>query len=342
MNLEANITKYLNGGADSDGREPDARYASFDYCFNYFQAFRQSGNLKAIADARNIQLSCLSLGFYLASWGMLRGSAELLQKSARHLKPAVELIADTSPEVWEIDAHRYTDQNIQRLLDIGRSFQRIYPGMSDILVTKIMLGVFGNVPAFDTYFKNGCQVSTFGRKALQKIGAFYKDNHEVIDRFRTPTLDFVTGKPTPHRYTRAKVIDMAFFVEGMSLKAAQPAAPSPKLPAVRNVSPGSGARRTGMQIFNLRLQPTYFEQGFFNVAVDFDRYVRKAEGPIPIQLGERGLVVEGKINRRVNNNGTARILGGARLKRWFQANFEPMDTVAVDLTSEDLIVLEKK
>jgi hypothetical protein len=36
----------------------------------------------------------------------------------------------------------------------------------------------------------------------------------LIDRHRTPTLDFDTGMPTNRRYTRAKVIDMIFFVEG--------------------------------------------------------------------------------------------------------------------------------
>jgi hypothetical protein len=29
------------------------------------------------------------------------------------------------------------------------------------------------------------------------------------------TLNFVTGEPTRRSYTRAKVIDMAFFIEGM-------------------------------------------------------------------------------------------------------------------------------
>jgi len=216
LNLEANITKYLSGDADSDGREADARYASFDYCFNYFQSFREAKNIAALADPKNIQLSCLSLGFYLASWGMFRGSAELLQKSARHLKSAVELIAAADPVVWEIDAHCYSGQNIRHLLDMGRTFRQSYPGMSDIPVTKIMLGVYGNVPAFDTNFKKGFQVSTFGPKALGKVGAFYKENQEVIENYRTPTLDFVSGEPTPRKYTRAKVIDMAFFVEGMS------------------------------------------------------------------------------------------------------------------------------
>lgn len=34
-----------------------------------------------------MEVSCLHLGFYLASWGMLRGSSDLLQRSARHLVP---------------------------------------------------------------------------------------------------------------------------------------------------------------------------------------------------------------------------------------------------------------
>jgi hypothetical protein len=216
LKLEDNITKYLDGAAGSDGRTPDARYASFDYCFNYFQSFREAGKVRAIAEPDNIQLSCLHLGFYLASWGMLRGSAELLQKSARHLFPIIEVIAGAEGPLWEIDAHCYTEPNIRQLLDAGRTFRQAQPGMSDILVTKIMLGVFGNVPAFDTNFKKGFQVSTFGPKALRKIGAFYEEHATVIDRYRVPTLEFVSGEPTSRKYTRAKVIDMAFFIEGMS------------------------------------------------------------------------------------------------------------------------------
>lgn len=97
-----------------------------------------------------------------------------------------------------------------------------------------------------------------------------------------------------------------------------------------------------MPVFNLKLQQTYFKQGFFNVVVDFDRYVRKTDGPVRIQLGRGGNEIDARIDRQVNNNGTARVLGGVRLRNWFQNNFEPMDTVAVDLASEDVIVLERK
>lgn len=94
--------------------------------------------------------------------------------------------------------------------------------------------------------------------------------------------------------------------------------------------------------FKLKLQQTYFKQGFFNVVIDYDRYVRKSDGPVRLRLGRGGPEIEGKVNRQVNNNGTPRVLGGVKLRTWFQQNFKPMDTVAVDLSSEDVIVLDKK
>jgi hypothetical protein len=212
VDLDVNLRRYLAG------RKPNERYASFDYCFNYFQSFRESGNISALADPANRQFSCLQLGFYLASWGMLRGSAELLQKSARHLVCVIEVIADTDASLWELDAHCYTESNIQRLCELAKTIGQAHPGMSDILVTKIMLGVFGSVPAFDTNFRRGCRVAgivtTFGLSSLRKIGAFYRDNTALIDSYRVPTLDFISGEHTQHRYPRSKVIDMAFFIEG--------------------------------------------------------------------------------------------------------------------------------
>lgn len=209
MDIESNLAAYLGA------REPTARYASFDYCFNYFRSFQETEDLESLVSGLNLQLSCLHLGFYLASWGMLRGSTQLLQRSVKHFEPVIEVIASARPEVWSIDADAYTDGNIEILLEVSRQLRAAFPeGASDILITKIMLGVFGSVPAFDTYFKKGFGVSTFGRKSLMRIGSFYRDNSEVIDRHRVPTLDFATGTMTERKYSRAKVIDMIFFVEG--------------------------------------------------------------------------------------------------------------------------------
>ena len=97
-----------------------------------------------------------------------------------------------------------------------------------------------------------------------------------------------------------------------------------------------------MPIFSLTLHRTYYNQGFFNITVDFDRFVRSQEGPVVLRLGLRGQEIQGVINRRANRNGTPRIIGGAKLRDWFQNNFEPMGIAAVDLSSQKTIVLYKQ
>lgn len=97
-----------------------------------------------------------------------------------------------------------------------------------------------------------------------------------------------------------------------------------------------------MLVFDLVLQKTYYNSGFFNVVVAYDGHVRKTEGSVRLRLGRNGVEIDGRVDRHSNTNGTARVMGGALLKGWFQDNFELMDTVAVDLTSQDVIVLEKK
>lgn len=214
--FERCVREFVDGSDASNGRQPDDRYASFDYCFNYFQSFRDAGTTAQLSSSEHIQASCLQLGFYLASWGMLRGSSHLLQKSARFLSPVVDLISKSDVEFWTIDAQCYDRVTIRRVLDMGANIARAIGSDSDTLVTKVMLGVFGCVPAFDQYFKRGFGVSTFGPKALEKVAAFYQQHPELVDGWRIPTVDFVTGEPTNRTYTRAKVIDMAFFVRGMS------------------------------------------------------------------------------------------------------------------------------
>ena len=97
-----------------------------------------------------------------------------------------------------------------------------------------------------------------------------------------------------------------------------------------------------MAVYKLTLQKTYYDKGFFNIGVGYDRYVRRTNGPVDLLLGREGEQIQGKVSRDANQNGTPRIFGGAALSRWFKANFQPMDVVAVDLSDRDCIVLERK
>ena len=88
-----------------------------------------------------------------------------------------------------------------------------------------------------------------------------------------------------------------------------------------------------MVIFPLTVYKTYYETGFFNIKVAYDRSVRHAEGPINIILGPQKQRIDGRIDRSANNNKTARIMGGIKLRDWFHSNCRVGDTVFVNLSS---------
>ncbi|MDI6803669.1 MAG: hypothetical protein QME58_07460 [Bacteroidota bacterium] len=105
---------------------------------------------------KDVEKSCLVLGFYLARWGMFRGSSFLLQHSVKHLRIYKEIK--------------------ERL---------ILNGNKDLtLITKVLLGVFGFIPAFDTYFcdtfraisKGQCGFRKVNNISLGFIHNFYQEN----------------------------------------------------------------------------------------------------------------------------------------------------------------------
>jgi hypothetical protein len=210
VDIDANLASFLQY------RTPEARYASFDYCYNYFQAARDAGDTARLADSEYRMLSCFQLGFFLASWGMMRGSGDLYQRSVRDLLPVVELIAAEPESTWEIDAHCLAART-KDVLALGRRIGQAFTiPASHILITKTMLGVFGCVPAFDRYFRAGFGCSTLCAKALLRIGTFYRQNQAAIDAQTVFTLDLDSGLDTERRYPRAKIIDMIFFQEGLN------------------------------------------------------------------------------------------------------------------------------
>jgi hypothetical protein len=150
MDIETSIEKFMGD------RKPDRRYTSFDYCFNYFQTYREQGRTADLSTRQNMQLSCLQLGFYLASWGMFRASSRLPSRSLTQFEPLIEVIAGAPAQAREIDAHCYSPRNVALLTDLGQRIASIFPHpVTPTLITKIMLGVFGSVPALDQFVVKG-------------------------------------------------------------------------------------------------------------------------------------------------------------------------------------------
>lgn len=209
-----------------DGQTPSqhGRERSWDFCYNYFQA--------SPLPTKEMELSCLQLGYYLASWGMMRGSSYLFRATnARHYREAIETVERYNPQMQDIDAHRYAEPDVQNLLLDAYAELREALVPADVsaltLVTKVMMGVWGVLPSFDTYFIRGFRALGESKKeqtafrgvshrSLDLLGYFYSEHAMEIDAVsdRLTTLDFTTGDFTGRCFSRARVIDMFGFQKG--------------------------------------------------------------------------------------------------------------------------------
>ena len=81
MDIAENVKTFKEGEGKDRGLRPNERSASFDYCFNYFQSFREEDKIGELAEPSHMEVSTLQLAFFLASWGMLRGSSFLLERA---------------------------------------------------------------------------------------------------------------------------------------------------------------------------------------------------------------------------------------------------------------------
>lgn len=200
------------------------RSQSYDHCFNYFV---DTDNLED-----DLEKSCAILGFYLASWGMYRGSSYLQQQTnSSHLVPTIRKIQDLRPALTGIDLHNYDEDNINAVFDAYREIRGALqiPQRSQItLVTKVMVAVLGCIPAFDRNFTKGFREVLGGRarlpygridgEVLQLLAAFYRANRADIDALheQSRTVAFGTDNTSDHRLSRAKIVDMYCYQLGAS------------------------------------------------------------------------------------------------------------------------------
>lgn len=92
-----------------------------------------------------------------------------------------------------------------------------------------------------------------------------------------------------------------------------------------------------MACFNLRLEDTYWSKGFFNVSVDFQRFLTSADGPLDIFLGDAAQPVRGRVSRSANRNATPRVYGNKALIEFFQAHCRRGGLVRVEIISPTAI-----
>ena len=94
-NLSENVKKFYR----SINSIENHRYKSWEHCYQFFRRIRS----KEIND-EELDLAQLHLAFYLASWGMYRGSSFILQKDYTIFKEIVTEILDRKYSLlWDVE-----------------------------------------------------------------------------------------------------------------------------------------------------------------------------------------------------------------------------------------------
>lgn len=198
-------------------KDPHGRYMSWRHCY---KAFSENRN---VTDEHIIDYLSLQLAFYLASWGMYRGSSFLLQKDYKVHIPVVTIIQEQKyNSLYSISAEDLCkEHNLELLNDIAARIRGCYAkeqpsvdrtanNATDTLVTKILLGTLGCIPAFDRYYKNSVKKNhiskgIFNKYSVRSVAEFYCDNLDIFEKLRCEI------SKCGIEYPPMKLMDMCFW-----------------------------------------------------------------------------------------------------------------------------------
>ena len=219
--IDAAQTFYEDARRDKNGRS-----RSWEHCYRVFRDARTD-------PSPDCDYLSLHLAFYLASWGMYRGSSFLLQKDYKVLVPIVEEVLKPEYDcLFGLECTDVRESEVQGSLKelgdyIAEHFglirdevagREVPTPVSPVLITKILMGTLGCVPAYDRFFVDGIKkyrVTTqeYSRNSLLKLVGFYEEHNDRLEEARRGMR---VGDLT---YPQMKLLDMGFWQVGFEKEA---------------------------------------------------------------------------------------------------------------------------
>lgn len=214
--INAAQTFYEDARANENGRS-----RSWEHCYRVFRDARSD-------PSPDYDYLSLHLAFYLSSWEMYRGSSFLLQKDYKVHTPIVEEIL--KPEyncLFGLACADLRERDVQKRLknvsdDIAKHFRpirdevagrKVASNVSPVLITKILMGTLGCVPAYDRFFEEGArhlglEKKSYNEDSLLELADIYEEHNDRLEEARRGmrTDDLI--------YPQMKLLDMGFWQVG--------------------------------------------------------------------------------------------------------------------------------
>jgi hypothetical protein len=204
MPASQEITKLLVRRFKDIAKEARSSAHQWEHCFKYF-----SGKPK------DHDLGCLHLGFYLASWGMYRGSAEIHKFDYLVHEPIVNEVLLSKYDLLRGASLENLSDHLDLVWTLAEKIRTLYPStitVTDTLLTKILMGTLGCTPAYDRYFRAGASKDgisqTFSKKGFDSL----------LQRCRERSDGFQSAQKQIPGYPVMRLVDMYYFALGKNLK----------------------------------------------------------------------------------------------------------------------------
>ena len=213
MEITPTIERYLKCIIEDEFH----RFKSWDICYQAFNINKQT------------EILTLELAFYLASWGMYRGSSGLLQTNYLIHKDAVNILF--TKESLKLKCNQNNEvsrKNVSEILDLKNKLaahyreinftkktQKSHPiSPTDTLLSKVLLGTLGCMPAYDRYFILGLKEmkikhTILNVNSLNELFDFVDINKKEIENAQK-----LISTKTDNHYPIMKILDMYFWQIG--------------------------------------------------------------------------------------------------------------------------------
>ncbi len=224
-----------------DTKKKNHRYKSWVHCYKFFRKRPKNSN----KIEKWLDLAALNLSMYLASWGMWRGSTFSIDLDYKFYKYAVDIIIKKEfDSLWNLDISKWEQKDLKESISpiITKLINQLKNGLkqklkksgskkteknvTDTLITKIIMGTIGCLPAFDKFFRDGkkgikiitCKLDTKRKNAFNSLIDFYFEvpNKVQLDRVKDK-IDSWEKKNYGNdciAYPIMKLIDMHFWIRG--------------------------------------------------------------------------------------------------------------------------------
>lgn len=205
--------------------DPNHAHRSWEHCFKSFQLARTNCDCTNTKDRL-----CLDLAFYLASWGMYRGSSFLVKKDYMVHQGVIDCIfKEEYEDLWSIPIEKIDKTVCDKIMILRDEIENEYNivrnrtngVISDVLITKVLMGTMGCVPAYDRYFIEGlkkCNIRPLhlSTKSLAAIVSTFYPYRDQLRKFKEPIYfdEKEEWQDDNHYYPDMKLIDMCIWQIG--------------------------------------------------------------------------------------------------------------------------------